>query len=173
MKLERISLEHKFNPDNILTSHEIFTRKTKTISDDGEVREEKDFADNSLFSKRIFGDMDTEEEYSCECGKLKGRYNEGNICPKCGQPVKFVGMNIDKYGWIDLSMNTYNEDGTVNTVGNGFYIMKKLPYEFLEGIIERKTLKNIIHIPDKITKIGNLDLEEIAEVQNSDPKCKY
>jgi len=39
MKLERISLEHKFNPDNILTSHEIFTRKTKTISDDGEVRE--------------------------------------------------------------------------------------------------------------------------------------
>ena len=40
MKLEMISLEHSFNPDNLVTSHEIFARKVETVVDGSEYREQ-------------------------------------------------------------------------------------------------------------------------------------
>lgn len=64
-----------------------------------------------MFSERIFGSMDSQEEYSCNCGKLKGKFYENKICPKCDSAVAFVGMNIDKFGWIDLSLSKYDKDG--------------------------------------------------------------
>ena len=172
MKLEMISLEHSFNPDNLVTSHEIFARKVETILDGSEYREQKTFADDSLFSKRIFGDMDTEEEYSCECGKLKGKFYDGKECDKCGTQVSFVGLNINKYGWIDLSLSTYDNGVLVNK-GNGFHVIKYIMYSFLEKIIGRDKLRNIIHARSTITITGELDNTELEDIRNSDPKNKY
>lgn len=54
MKLERIVLASQFDPTRLVTSHEIFSKKTITINANGVPVEQKKFADNSLFSKRIF-----------------------------------------------------------------------------------------------------------------------
>ena len=72
------------------------------------------------FPLEFSGDMDTQEEYSCECGTYQGKFYEGKVCPKCGKPVTFVGMSIDKYGWIDLSLNKYDDDGNIVQKGNRF-----------------------------------------------------
>jgi hypothetical protein len=58
--------------------------------------------------------MDSKEDYSCECGHLHGKFYEDLVCPKCGTAVEFIGLNINKYGWIDLSLSKYNEDGRIN-----------------------------------------------------------
>lgn len=143
------------------------------VYDDGVKYEQKKFADNGLFSPRIFGDMDTKEEYSCECGKLHGKFYEGKICPKCGKPVKFVGMTIDKSGWIDLAMNEYNLDGTIAKVGNGFHVIMYVAYSQLEKIIGRDILRNIIQVRNTITVSGDIDTSELDEIRNQDPKNKY
>lgn len=69
MKLVRSNPGRNFNPENLVTSSEIFSRKSEMIYDDGIKFEQKKFADDGLFSPRIFGDMDAKEEYGCECRK--------------------------------------------------------------------------------------------------------
>lgn len=96
MKLERIVLANQFDPSKLVSSHEIFSKKSIVLTVEGVPTEQKKFNDVGLFSPRIFGNMDSEEEYSCECEHLHGKFYEGAICPKCGSEVKFVGMNIDK-----------------------------------------------------------------------------
>ena len=136
--------------------------------------EQKKFADDGLFSKRIFGDMDSKEEYSCECGRLHGKFYEGKICQKCGEPVSFVGLNIHKYGWIDLSLSKYDLDnGLCVEKGNGFNVIQYIPYSQLEKVIGRENLKNIIHVKNTLTISGEIDTKEIEEIQNQDPKNKY
>ena len=119
--------------------------------------EQKRFADNSLFSKRIFGDMDSKEEYSCECGNLHGKFYEGTVCQKCEKPVEFVGLNINKYGWIDLSLSKYDDDGNLVEKGNGCHVIQYIPYSQLEKIIGRDNLRNTIHTRNTITVTGDID----------------
>ena len=52
MKLERISLDYLFDSSKIVTSHEIFSSRS-IIIDGSELTEQKDFADDSLFSKSV------------------------------------------------------------------------------------------------------------------------
>lgn len=142
----------------------------------GEITDQKDqkrFADDSLFSKRIFGDMDSKEEYSCECGNLHGKFYEGCICQKCGKPVEFVGLNVGKYGWIDLSLSKYNENGDLIEKGNGCHLIEYIPYAQLEKIIGRDNLRNIIHVHNTITITGELDTDELEELRNQSPESKY
>lgn len=139
----------------------------------GEITDQKRFADDSLFSKRIFGDMDSKEEYSCECGNLHGKFYEGCICQKCGKPVEFVGLNVGKYGWIDLSLSKYNENGDLIEKGNGCHLIEYIPYAQLEKIIGRDNLRNIIHVHNTITITGELDTDELEELRNQSPESKY
>lgn len=135
--------------------------------------EQKKFADDGLFSKRIFGDMDTKEDYSCECGKLKGKFYEGRVCQKCETPVQFVGLNINKYGWIDLSLSTYNEDGVKIAEGDGFHLIEYIPYSQLEKLIGREHLRAIIQTKNTINVHGDQNIEELIEYRNSNPLYKY
>lgn len=134
--------------------------------------EQKKFADDSLFSKRIFGDMDSLEEYSCECGKTHGKFYEGKVCDKCGDTVKFVGLNINKNGWIDLSLAKY-ENGVVVEEGNGFHIIEYIAYSQLEKIIGREHLRNIIHSRNTITITGDVDDSEVVAIREEAPENKY
>ena len=173
MKLEKVLLASQFNPNNMVTSHEIFSKKTILASVNGEPMEQKRFADDSLFSKRIFGDMDSQEDYSCECGKLQGKFYEGTICQHCGKPVEFVGLNIGKYGWIDLSLSKYNEDGVMTEAGNGCHLIEYIPYLQLEKVIGRENLRNIIHVRNVITITGDIDTEELANLRSVSQEAKY
>lgn len=174
MKLERIVLATQFDPTRLVTSHEIFSKSTKSINQDGVAVEEKQFADNSLFSKRIFGDMDTKEEFSCQCGKLYGKFYEGTICPKCKTEVSFIGLNINKYGWIDLSLSKYDEDGNLVEAGkNGCHVIEYIPYYQLEKIIGVQNLKNIISVRNTVTITGELDTKEVEELRAQSPEAKY
>lgn len=134
---------------------------------------QKKFADDSLFSKRIFGDMDSREEYSCECGHLYGKFYEGMVCQKCHTEVQFVGLNVDKYGWIDLSLSKYNQDGKLLEVGNGCHVIEYVAYYQLEKVIGRENLRNIIHVRNSITITGELDTTELENIRNQNPESKY
>ena len=117
--------------------------------------------------------MDSKEEYSCECGNLHGKFYEGCICQKCGKPVEFVGLNVGKYGWIDLSLSKYNENGDLIEKGNGCHLIEYIPYAQLEKIIGRDNLRNIIHVHNTITITGELDIDELEELRNQSPESKY
>ena len=173
MKLEKKILANDFDPSKIVSSHEIFSKKSEMMSVEGVMSEQKKFNDNGLFSRRIFGDMDSEEEYSCECGNLIGEYYEGSICQKCGTPVEHVGPAIDKMGWIDLSLNKYDSNGVVTQPGNGFHLIAYIAYYQLEKVMGKENLKNVIHTRNTITITGEIDTEELEEIRNSSPEAKY
>ena len=47
------------------------------------------------------------DRYSCFCGETKSHINNGLICPHCGQPVKYVGDDYSKFGWIQITQPYY------------------------------------------------------------------
>lgn len=61
---------------------------------------------NGIYSSRFgqrLGDVNTFiDRYSCECGHLKGRFNQTIECPICHTKCKFVDDNFDMFGWIIL-----------------------------------------------------------------------
>lgn len=125
-----------------------------------------------MFSPRIFGNMDSQEEYSCECGKTHGKFYEGKICPKCNTEVRFIGLNIDRYGWIDLSLSKYS-NGVCIEKRNGCHVIQYIAYSQLEKVIGREHLRNIIHVRNTITVEGDIDTTEIDEIRIQDPHFKY
>lgn len=174
MKLVRKPSILSFDPNNIITNPDILGKRVKTFDDEEGYIDEKEFSDDGLFSKRIFGDCEnTEYDYSCKCGNLKGKFYEGVVCEKCGEPVKFVEANIGKMGWIDLTGSKYNEDGTVAEKGSDYKVIKYIAYLFLEKIIGKENLRQIINIPDTITVTGELDVEAIQAERDSDPEKRY
>lgn len=174
MRLIRKPSIFKFNPENIISNPEILGKRIKVFDDEEGYIDEKEFADDGLFSKRIFGDSEnTEFDYSCKCGNLRGKFYEGVTCDKCGEQVKLVEANIEKTGWIDLSGAKYSPDGTIIEQGNNFKVIKYVAYLFLEKIIGKDNLKKIIHVPSTITVTGDLDLDAIAAERNQSPENKY
>ena len=43
------------------------------------------------------------DRYSCKCGAVVGAAFEGEICPKCGQPIQFKDVDILYTGWLNFS----------------------------------------------------------------------
>lgn len=161
MKLIQKEIVKNYNQDNEISNSEIFTRKSEMIAKDNTVIEVKKFADDGLFSPRIFGELETEETYSCGCGKYKGKVFEGLTCddPNCPNPeVKLIEANIDKFGWINL-------DGT--------FVINYIPYMILEKIIGRDHLRKIIDVLDTITIEGNLDTDVIDGIRSTGEYQKY
>ena len=158
MKIKKISSMNLFNPDNVVSSSEIYSRKNELVMEDGVLKEVKAFDEKGLFSKKIFGNLNADEEFSCECGKYVGKFYEGTVCDKCGAEVKAIQANIDRVGWIDLKEN---------------YIIKFISYSLLEKVIGRDNLKNIVHLPNKITMQGDIDEAEVELVRATSPAHKY
>jgi DNA-directed RNA polymerase beta' subunit len=158
MKIRKISSIKLFNPDNVVTSSEIYSRRNELVMEDGMMKEARSFEDKGLFSKRIFGNLNADEEFSCECGKFTGKLYEGLTCDKCNAEVKVFQANIDKVGWIDLK---------------GHYIIKYVSYTLLEKVIGRENLKHIVHLPNKITMQGDIDLDEIRQIQKTSPEHRF
>lgn len=174
MKLIRKPSAYAFDPHNIISNPEILGKRIKVEDDALGSIEQKEFTDDGLFSKKIFGDTEnTEVDYSCECGNLRGKFYEGVTCEKCGTKVERVQPNINKMGWVDLTGATYSEDGAVIDPGHDYKIIKYVAYLFLEKIIGHENLKNIIYVPDMITATGELDQASVDAVRSSSPDKKY
>ena len=67
----------------------------------------KDMKDpDGLYSTRFgqkLGDVNPfADRYSCECGNLKSRINNGLLCPICNTKVRYVDDNFKMFGWIVL-----------------------------------------------------------------------
>lgn len=60
----------------------------------------------SLFNSRFNIPTDLDEKvipYACDCSKLIGKYNEGQICPECSSIVSIrYSVELLRRGWIDL-----------------------------------------------------------------------
>lgn len=65
-----------------------------------------DYGDDAAFADR----------YSCQCGKLKGRMYEHEICPECNTEVQYSDVDLEKFGWIIID----NEFSVINPI----YYMK-------------------------------------------------
>lgn len=77
-------------------------------------------------------------EYSCQCEKLIGRYNEGQICPHCNTVVEIrYSIELLRRGWINLG---------------DYKIIVPAMYNKIRSYIGRKKLDEIINIdPSTIT----------------------
>lgn len=162
MKLKRINSDRlRINPDAKVTNPEPFEKKTEWLDSSEKLVEVKKFSDDGIFSKRIFGDLQSKIEYSCSCGKYTGKfYADGKfVCPKCGTMVTEVIPNIDREGWIDLG---------------DIYIIKYVAYMFLEKVFgtfklgtakSQKILDQIITCPNTIDLNGDLDVDAIQSMK--------
>lgn len=57
---------------------------------------------SSRFGQKL-GDVNPYiDRYSCECGFLKGRINNGRDCPMCPSKCKYVDDDFKMFGWIIL-----------------------------------------------------------------------
>lgn len=77
------------------------------------------------------------ERYRCNCGRLKGRIMEGEICDKCMTKVSYRDVDYKKTGWISL---------------NGYKIIQPNMYVLLQSLIGSTKLQEII------TRNVNIDI---------------
>ena len=103
-----------------------------------------------------------EDRWSCECGKYVGKYyaDKDFVCPDCKKPVKYIGVNMKKRGWIVLDRNKLIQP----------YMFKKI-----EAFIGKKVLDDIIQYKSALedsgrqeplspySKIGLIEFEEKFE----------
>lgn len=103
------------------------------------------FNPNGIFSTDIFGSMTSGEDYTCNCpphetDALKGKFNEGVLCPKCNHRVEYKGLMIEKAGWIELC----------ETVIHPYF------YLYIKKIIGGANLKRILTFKGDIEVGGEL-----------------
>lgn len=99
----------------------------------------KDVKDyNGIFSTR-FGQTLQDlnpfaNRYSCTCKHLQGRIYHGIKCPICGDTVKYVGDEMDYFGYIILE--------------DPYYLIHPNLFKSIEFIIGTRPLNNILTIYD-------------------------
>lgn len=97
--MERINLDEECKKDISTGNGFIISSPKATIK--------KDIKDpNGIFSSKFgqkLGDMDPfADRYSCQCGRLKKRINNGVECEFCHTKCKYVDDNFKMFGWIVL-----------------------------------------------------------------------
>ena len=107
--------------------------------------------DDGIYSSELGNIVETDREirqYSCFCGKLNGRLNEGDVCEECGTVCKETyGVDLQKYGWILLGE---------------YYIIEPCAYEMLKSVIGNKNLEKMLKFQTSIDIEGNqVDINSI------------
>ena len=95
----------------------------------------KDIKDyNGIFSTRFGQTLQDVNPYahkhSCECKNLQGAIYDGIECPICHTKVRWVGEEMDFFGWIVLN--------------DPYYLIHPNLYKTIEFIIGAKYLNNIL-----------------------------
>lgn len=97
--LERINLDEEKKSDLQKNKGFIISSPKATIKKD---IKNPDGVFSTKFGQRL-GDLNPYiDRHSCLCGELKGKDNDGLICPKCEKICKEVGDDFAKFGWIEI-----------------------------------------------------------------------
>ena len=143
LQLRMLDFNDFFVEDNIIVNHEPVDSKTKKFNSDG------------IFSETIFGKLGHDGiQYTCDCGKYKGKFYLDKECEECMTKVRFVEPLINRIGWIYF--------------GDEQYIIHPNLYNFVARIIPRSELLKILTYDRRISKDGKIIKED-----NDDPKTKY
>jgi len=129
MKIKILANEEGLKPENLIENPSPIDLTTKLFTTDG------------IFSEKIFGKSVDEEEYSCECGELLGRFYKAELCKSCNSIVTKRSSSIDKFGWIDLK---------------DYYVIKPFFYNQIKKVVG-KYFNEIINFEPKITITGNFE----------------
>lgn len=96
---------------DLLCDMELQTGEGFRITEKGKTDKNEDPGYYSIHSP-LYGtdwgdDKAFEDRWSCKCGKYIGRYyaDKDFVCEDCGEPVKKIGVNMKKKGWIVLDRN--------------------------------------------------------------------
>lgn len=97
-KLTRINLDKEMQSD--MTKGKGFFIKeppklNKAVSRSDSIYSEK-------FMKTLQDPDAFADRYSCECKKVQGRDHKDMICPYCGTKVKYVGDDLEMFGWLNI-----------------------------------------------------------------------
>lgn len=89
--------------------------------------------ENGIYSKEygsIWQDENAfQEMYSCDCGKMQGRFYEGMHCSNCDSDVVFRDKNINKTGYFVL---------------DNYVVIHPTLFNFVESLIGTTKLKTIL-----------------------------
>lgn len=152
MQLRFLNFNEIYDEKNLITNPDgIDNKKGKKGEDDQGNKKSKKFTNDGIFSEDIFGKMDNESiQYSCNCGKYKGKFYLGKVCEECETEVKYTESNILTTGWIDL--------------GENHEIINPLFFNFLSKLGGKK-FKDMIIFEKKLNKDGLIE-DEKAKVSN-------
>lgn len=110
---------------------------------------------DGIYSPELGNIVETDKDlrqYSCACGKLNSRLDEGDVCEDCGTVCKETfGADLTKYGWIDLGEH---------------YVIEPSAYEAIKGVIGGKNLEKMIKFQTAIDIEG-----QQIDIQKVDPKA--
>lgn len=149
VKLVKIDIDSECEKDIesgngfFITNEEDFDEKRGVRTEDG------------LYSPKFgidtFTDKNTDDLFHCECGRLSGGLNEGDICPECGTPVIFTDSKLNITGYINLGK---------------YCVINPACYTDLETLIGSKELSEIIKFNNKFDVDGK-------NVSTKDKKSPY
>lgn len=123
---------------------------------------------NGIFSTKFgqrLGDLNPFiDRYSCECGELKGKINNGIVCEKCGTMCKMVDDNYHLFGWIEIDpeyalINPSMFKELENFFGSSKYVKDK-------RLKRGSVLQNIIEYDKEISQDG---FEIGPKIKNGEP----
>jgi DNA-directed RNA polymerase subunit beta' len=100
---------------------------------------------DGLFCEKIFGPI---KNYECNCGKYKGRFNQGLFCDRCDVEITEARVRRHRMGYIDL----------LTPVAHVWYL-KGVP-SYLSHVLEQplKDVEQIVYFNESIEeKIVGLD----------------
>jgi len=128
------------------------------ITDSKVIKENMKVNQDSLFDSRFNIPVETDNkiiEYACDCEKLIGRYNEGEICPNCDTIVEIkYSIELLRRGWIDL---------------DDYKIIVPATYKKVRNYLSKKRLEEMIHYdpasPDVLKPDPNNPFKAIGLVE--------
>ena len=129
-----------------------------SISIDGSKKKSMFGPRSELYGTTYGDEQEFAEQYSCECGRWKGRAFDGEICPFCHTKVKSVGDNIKITGWISLGRDK---------IINPYY------YKLLVSAIGKQIFPDIINCRKKVDKNGKVSRPDIYSDPDKPPLSPY
>ena len=81
------------------------------------------------------------DRFKCQCGAMKGKIFEGEICPECKTKIEFRDVALSYTGWIII---------------NNYKIIQPIYYNKLASIIGNKTFNEIIKYDKFIDRDGHV-----------------
>lgn len=159
VRIRRLNFDVLFYQSIISGCGFVISEPPSVRIEDGEPARKSLYGPRSYLYGTTFEDEQTyAERFTCECGALKGRMYEGEICEFCGKPVKEVGDNIKVTGWIDLGANNY--------------IINPLYYQLLGSALGKQVFQDIIAYRYQVDVDGNISDTPFFDKDNP-PSSKY